>query len=190
MIVNGLVMSLYGVPYVGKSSLVKSIQSLSRKLAVSISSGDISRSLLTEEDRQLMRDGSLFPREEELRNKISSIIDNARDKGARVIFLDGFPRTSDQVKWLYDNKYVGHNRGYIIKVEAGDQYLEERSKTRKRSDDNVATFQDKLRFQRSKFPEIEDMMSTLGLFKYFSVVRNENNAKDLAVRQLKTIAGL
>lgn len=176
---QGRIMSIFGVPFTGKTTLVNSIQGASKKIIAVISTGDIARSLVTEEDKKIMASGGLFPREEEMRNEILKRIDQFRQRSAEVIFIDGCPRFDGQVHWLWEQKLVGSGNGKIIKIEASNNSIIRRSGIRKRSDDDVASFKDRIFFQRKQFPNIDRMIRTLGLMNDYYTIQNEDNDSEV-----------
>lgn len=70
-----------------------------------ITTSDIVKELLTEEDKASMAGGGLFPREDELRAALQDRVEAVFALGAQVILLDGFPRFDDQVRWMVQNFY-------------------------------------------------------------------------------------
>jgi adenylate kinase family enzyme len=172
---QGRIVAVFGIPFSGKTTLVNAIQGASKKIVAVISTGDIARSLITEEDKAAMAKGGLFPREEEMRDEILKKIDQFRQKSAEVIFIDGCPRFDDQVLWLWEQKLVGRHHGKIVKVEASNPAIIRRSGVRKRIDDDVASFRDRILHQKSKFPEIDRMIQKLGLMRDYYTIQNEDN---------------
>ena len=85
---QGRCIALFGVPFTGKTTILQSIMESSSRVVAVVSTGDISRSLLTDEDRSAMANGCLFPREKELREEVLKKVNLFRSRGAEVIFLD------------------------------------------------------------------------------------------------------
>lgn len=178
----GRVVAVFGIPYTGKTSILKAIQENSKKIVGVISTGDIARSLITEEDKKAMAGGGLFPREQEMRDTILERIELFRSRSADIIFLDGCPRMGDQVKWLWEQKLVGGSNGKVIKLEASNPAIIRRSKVReKRSDDDIASFRDRIQFQRDKFPEIDQMINALGLQRDYFTINNEDGVDKMTL---------
>ena len=139
---SGRVICVFGLPCSGKTTVIKALMGSSKELMAHISSGDIARKLSTDTEIKHMAKGNLFPFEEPLRADIYSSIHKRRTSGAEVIFLDGFPRFDDQVKWLLENQLAGTiMEGCFVQIIGDD--LHSRALGRMRNDQDASDKLDK-----------------------------------------------
>ena len=97
------VVPIFGVPGSGKTSLA---MGLSRVLHtyMFVSSGQIVRRIgVNKIEGDEMRKTGLYPHESVLRGRIAQYILDYRHERpfVQTILMDGFPRTQDQVRWLF-----------------------------------------------------------------------------------------
>ena len=159
---SGNIVGVFGLPCSGKSTIINALISSSRTLMASISSGDIARRLSTTADTKHMADGNLFPFEGPLRAEILSTIDKRRIAGAEVIFLEGFPRTVDQIHWLLDNGLAGYGSGCLIKIE-GDNLFERAVQRNRDFQDDPALLKKKIDKQAAEISKMEELIFKVGI---------------------------
>lgn len=53
----------------------------------------------------------------EVRELVEHHVTTARKNGAQVVFIDGMPRTAEDVQWLYDQRYVYPGSGALVRVD-------------------------------------------------------------------------
>ena len=82
---------------------------------------------------------------------------------------------------MWEEHLVGGNNGKIIKLDAINKCLLNRHKYggRKRSDDDIASFEDKVKVQRSKFEGIDNMINALGLQRDYYTIINDDGEDNL-----------
>jgi adenylate kinase family enzyme len=185
---SGRVIGVFGLPCSGKSTVIKMVVESSREILAVISSGDIARRLSTESETKHMAAGNLFPHEEPLRQEILDTINKRRSGGAEAIFLDGFPRTPDQVKWMVDNQLCGTiMEGYFIQVWCDQIVLATRAKHRMRDEqDKLDALAMKIETQRGLIDKLDKTIHEYG-FPYYMVC---NHDISIAAQQLAKTIGL
>jgi adenylate kinase family enzyme len=102
-----MIVCFVGLPCVGKGTIAKRIhdEMLDRGRIGIVTTSDIVRRILTDDDKEKMKQGGLFPREAELRDQLYGDIEQQYAMGAQAVLLDGFPRFDDQVVWLVQTFY-------------------------------------------------------------------------------------
>jgi len=163
---SGRVVGVFGLPCSGKSTLLKVVVESSRELLATISSGDFARELSTLADTQYMAQGNLFPHEEKLRTKILDTVNKRKAGGAEIIFLDGFPRTADQIQWMVENQLAGSEaEGCLVQI-MGDKLLERAKERHRDSQDAVEALQAKIVKQRHEITLMDDLIHRMGIPYY------------------------
>ena len=184
---SGRVIGVFGLPCSGKSTVIQAVLDSSKEILARISSGDIARRLSTEADAKFMADGGLFPHEEPLRKEILETIDKRRASGAEIVFLDGFPRTPQQVTWMADNQLAGHLAGCFIQVWCEPEQLLARAAYRMRDEqDKFEALKKKIAVQQTYLYTLDKTIAHYG-FPYYMVV-NDDPAH--AVKQMAKFVGL
>jgi len=171
---SGRIIGVFGIPCTGKSTIIKTIIESSRDLIAHISTGDIVRQIMSDEENNHMADGNLFPDEEKLLSEVEKLIYKRRSQGCEIIILDGLPRHRDQVKWMLDNQFAGtFVEGRLIQISADVEVIIKRAEERMRND------QDELRALLKKMNNqtrlIDDMESLIFHFAipYYSLVNHD-----------------
>jgi adenylate kinase family enzyme len=185
---SGRVIGVFGLPCSGKSTVIKMIVESSREILATISSGDIARRLSTETETSHMAAGNLFPHEEPLRKEILDTINRRRGGGAEAIFLDGFPRTPEQVQWMVDNQLTGTiMEGCFIQVWCDPIVLATRAKHRMRDEqDKLDALNKKIDTQRAFIDRLDKAIHGYG-FPYYTVC---NHDISIAAREMIKHVGL
>jgi len=94
-----IVITFVGPTGSGTSSYAREIVKQTDEFA-HISSGDIARTIESDEADAALAEGELHPAEEIIRNTVLRMMEENSNK---MIILDGFPRTAEQVQFLKDN---------------------------------------------------------------------------------------
>lgn len=158
---SGTVVGVFGLPCTGKTTIIRSLMAATKEVVAYISSGDIARRLSTEADKSHMADGNLFPHEDTLRTEIYDTIVKRRSSGAELVFLDGFPRFDNQVRWLLENTFIGPETGFLVQI-MGDKDLVMRARSRMRDDQDDPEIFDKRVIEQSK--KIYEMEKSIGYY--------------------------
>ena len=118
---NAKIIGIFGLPLVGKDTLINAILTKHPKAKVAvINSGDIVRHINDAEANAKMAKTGLSPLEDQLRAEIARQIGAYFRLDAGMILLNGFPRFGDQVQWLIDNY---HDSGIsFIKLLPSSQF--------------------------------------------------------------------
>jgi len=185
---SGRCIWVFGLPCSGKSTVIQALIDSSREIVARISSGDIARRLSTEVETKHMEAGNLFPYEEPLRKELLETIYKRRASGSEIVFIDGCPRQSSQVKWTADEGLAGTIAdGCFIKIHAEYTVLVERAKHRMRDDqDKFEALVKKIETQQRLLGEVDKTLVSYG-FPYYTI---ENYDISFAVKQLAKFVGL
>lgn len=178
-----MIISVIGVPCVGKGSIAEGLrEELQHNYRTSIiTTSDIISKLLTEADKEAMKGGGLFPREDELRSSLLDTIEVHLAFGADIIILDGFPRFDDQVKWLVQTFF--QHQLYVVQVMANDFELIKRANARNRDEyDTGDKLLARISRQRSLLAGVDVAINKYNI-PYTSVI---NDHLDRAVAELTT----
>jgi len=180
---SGSIVGVFGLPCTGKTSVIQTLTQSSREILACISSGDIARRLSTEADTQHMAAGNLYPHEDKLRSEIFDLIKKRRASGAELIFLDGFPRTADQIQWLMANQLAGTtNEGCIVQVVAFD--VVNRALKRMRSDQDTAeAIKKKIHTQSEEINKMDKLMHEMSI-PYYTIINNDLTTAALRLTHL------
>lgn len=99
---DGAVFFLYGEPFVGKSHILASIKGACDAVGQRVSIY-----------------GKIPPVDkEEMRSLLLDRIYKARLDQSKAVFVEGYPRSQEHAKILYDLGLVGGSSGYIVRVSA------------------------------------------------------------------------
>jgi len=99
---DGAVFFLYGEPFVGKSHILASIKGACDSVGQKVSIY-----------------GKIPPVEkDEMRSLLLDRIYKARLDQSKAIFVEGYPRSQEHAKILYDLGLLGGSTGYIVRVSA------------------------------------------------------------------------
>lgn len=182
---SGAVVGVFGLPCAGKTMVIKAIIESSREMLAYVSSGDIARRLSTETETKHMAGGNLFPYEDPLRAEIFKTVEARRAAGAEIVFLDGFPRFDDQVRWMLANQLAGHGAGALVQIHGTD--LLKRAQQRARDpNDTLEVLQRRLSKQGADIQGMEEVIFRTGI-PYFTVMNTELGN---AVTQLAKYLGI
>jgi adenylate kinase family enzyme len=154
-----------GMPCSGKGTIVKALHEklLDVYRTTVISTSDIVKKIITEEDKEIMKNGVLFPRETELRAELGYCIERVYALGTQLILLDGFPRFDDQVRWLRQTFYASPLEFYEVRAQ-DDFELVKRASLRNRDEfDQPEKFKQRLSEQRKLFSAAESMIQYYAL---------------------------
>ena len=167
-----MILSVIGVPCVGKGTILKDVQlkMLEEAPVALVSCSQIVNALLTDEDREAMKNGGLFPREIPLREEIYDTVSKMFAFGAEVVMLDGFPRWDDQLKWLVQEFIEPVS---IVQIVANSDFeLAKRAALRNRDEHDVGdAFQARVRVQREAISKMEPLISMYAI-PYTTVVND------------------
>jgi adenylate kinase family enzyme len=169
---SNLILMVLGEPCVGKGTLIKAIHEkiLDEAPVAILSCGDIVRNLLTDEDRESMKQGGLFPREEPLRDAIYQTVEHMFAFGADVVILDGFPRWNDQLQWMMNN--FTYPMQAIRIMAQSDFEIERRAAQRNRDDfDRPPQLWGRVAEQRKRIAEMESMFGMYAI-PYSSIIND------------------
>jgi adenylate kinase family enzyme len=161
-----------GEPCVGKGTLIKAVHEkiLEDAPVAVLSCGDIVRKLLTAEDREIMKNGGLFPREDPLRDEIYQTVEHMFAFGADVVILDGFPRWNDQLQWMMNN-FVYPMQAIRVMAQS-DFELETRAAKRNRDEfDRPPQLWQRVAEQRARVAEMESMFGMYAI-PYSTVIND------------------
>ena len=185
---SGRIVGVFGLPCSGKSTIINALIESSRELLVRVSSGDIVREMASQEDKDHMADGDLFSDEDRLRAELIKKINIRRGQGAEIIFLDGFPRTPNQIKWMMDNQLAGTEmEGYFIQVKSDINDMIKRVASRNRDEqDDVELIKKKIKKQSKLISEMDNIIFMYGI-PYFTII---NIDLERAIINLAKIVGL
>jgi len=185
---SGRCVWVFGLPCSGKSTVIQALIDSSREILARISSGDIARRLSTTVETQHMAEGNLFPHEQPLREEILNTINKRKASGSEIVFIDGFPRTPEQVKWCADNQLAGTiMEGCFVQIFSDGDTLVTRAKHRMRDDqDKFEALIKKINTQQQLIYKLDKTLLEYG-FPYYTVV---NQDITLAVKQLAKFVGL
>ena len=183
---SGRVVGMFGLPCSGKSTLLKILVESSREVMAVISSGDIARRLSSEADTKHMAAGNLYPHEDKLRAEILETVNKRRAGGAEVIFLDGFPRTPEQIQWLVENQLAGSaGEGCLVQI-VGDDLIKRAQERSRDSQDDVHAIQAKINKQRAEIAKMDTIIFRYGI-PYYTVM---NYDLSVSVKMLAKFIGL
>ena len=158
---------MIGLPLAGKSHIGRLLTSKVEN-SVHISTGDIARRLIVDDIQQKeMEAKDLFPGEEQLRTELKKQID---DSAATCIFIDGFPRSTDQVKYLKETFFDLFP--VVIDVSAGDlRTLAVRAKLRARDsrDFNQIEFENRLSLAMKNQGEVYQALTSC-LIPHYTII--------------------
>lgn len=182
-----LIVSLIGVPCVGKGSLIKAVQEkmLEEEPVAVVTTSDIVKHLLTEDDKKAMAGGGLFPREEELRDTLYHTIGDTFAFGASTVLLDGFPRFDDQLRWMRQMFYDREIQ--IAQVLAPSDFeIVRRAGLRNRDEfDGPERVLQRVYKQRELLGPIEQMISMYAI-PYTSIINDDlERARDELIGRIK-----
>lgn len=134
-----------------------------------LSTGEFLRMVVAGEQRKQMLNGKLLPDEDVILivQKIFNLI-NVRDE----FVLDGFPRTQQQAKWLYDyTQEQGVDFTTVVHMVAEETTVVDRLLNRGRQDDHEAAI-------KERFKEYEaSIMPILNYFREKDVLVVDINAE-------------
>ena len=181
-----MILCFIGMPCSGKGTIAKMVHAklLDECRTAIIHTSDIINSIITQEDKDKMKAGGLFPRENELRANLAETIDNMYAFGAQAIILDGFPRFDDQVRWLRQTFYASPLEFFEVRAQS-DFELQKRAGVRKRDEfDEPSLFMLRLATQKRTYATAEAMIQNYGL-PYHTVMNvDQNIAVDNAMKWL------
>lgn len=177
------IVGVFGLPGTGKTTIVKALINASREIMTYISSGDIARDISSQHEKDYMAKGNLFPYEEVIRGEILKLINKRKGQGADYIFLDGFPRTAEQIRWLLDNQLAGtFEDGCFLHVRGGD--LERRILSRARDDqDSVIALRKKIDNQQVLIDTMDKHIVEYGL-PYFTIINTDLERSVIQLAQI------
>jgi adenylate kinase family enzyme len=174
-----------GVPCVGKGSLVESVQSRlldTFRIAV-LTTSDIIKVILTDEDKEAMKGGGLFPREKELRDLLYRSVEACWDMGAQGVIIDGFPRFDDQVTWMA-NMFYDHPLQVIQVLAPSDHEIMRRAAMRNRDEmDGPEMVMRRVGKQRELLAGVEQEIFKHGI-RYGSIINDDLNSATEQALQL------
>jgi adenylate kinase family enzyme len=181
-----LIVCFIGVPCTGKGTLVRTIQEkiLESMPVAMVSTGQIVSELLTEQDKVLMKQGGLFPREAELRDALYQSINDIWAFGATTILLDGFPRFDDQLVWLRQTCYDATIQ--VIQILANDDSeLIRRASVRNRDEfDQPNNVVKRISEQRKLLSGVESLINKYAI-SYSSIINiNVKQSADLIIDRI------
>lgn len=182
-----LIVSIIGVPCVGKGALIKAVQDkmLDEEPVGVVTTSDIVKHLLTDDDKKAMAGGGLFPRETELRETLYHTINDVFAFGASTVLLDGFPRFDDQLRWLRQMFY-DRNIQIVQVLATSDFEIARRAGLRNRDEfDSPIHVAQRVATQRALLGPIEQMISMYGI-PYTSVINDDlDRARDELIGRIK-----
>jgi adenylate kinase len=121
-----------------------------------LSAGQLLRDTRDDEVLKLQQKGELVPDE-----KINKIVGESLGKAANInkVILDGFPRNSDQAKWLIDSQpQHGRSIGLVLVLEVPRSEIIKRLNIRGRADDTIEIIDARIKQYR------QEMYPILGFF--------------------------
>ena len=155
-----MILSVVGVPCVGKGTIMKAVQMkmLEEAPVALIHTSKFVHQLMTDEDKEMMKHGGLFPREEPLRDLIYQEVEKMFAFGAEVVMLDGFPRWDDQMKWMLNTFTQPMS---IVHIVAPSEFeLVKRASLRNRDEfDTGEKFLARVANQRQHISDMEKLVS-------------------------------
>ncbi len=169
---DNMILSVIGVPCVGKGTIMKAVQlkMLEEAPVALIHTSKFVHQLLTDEDREAMKNGGLFPREEPLRDLIYQEVEKMFAFGAEVVMLDGFPRWDDQLKWMLQEFIQPISIVHIM--APSDFELSRRAAMRNRDEfDSGDKFMARVANQREHIAKIESLVSMYAI-PYTTVIND------------------
>lgn len=166
---DGSVFFLYGEPFVGKSHILASIKGAceSVKQRVSIY-------------------GKIPPvNKEDLKSLLLDKIYKARLDQNKAIFIEGYPRTLEHTKILYDLGLIGGSTGYIVRVSAPRSVVLNRAAKEQLDKSEVNSEIDKY---SSEWVKIVEWVTSMNLKPNIFQIDNGNDAGVAAARLAKFAA--
>ncbi|MFZ2125415.1 MAG: nucleoside monophosphate kinase [Candidatus Saccharimonadales bacterium] len=121
-----------------------------------LSAGQLLRDTRDDEVLKLQQKGELVPDE-----KINKIVGESLGKAANInkVILDGFPRNSDQARWLIDSQpQHGRSIGLVLVLEVPRSEIIKRLNIRGRADDTIEIIDARIKQYR------QEMYPILGFF--------------------------
>lgn len=121
-----------------------------------LSAGQLLRDTGDDEVLKLQQKGELVPDE-----KINKIVGDSLSKAANInkVILDGFPRNSDQARWLIDSQpQHGRSIGLVLVLEVPRSEIIKRLELRGRADDTIEIIDARIKQYR------QEMYPILGFF--------------------------
>jgi adenylate kinase len=121
-----------------------------------LSAGQLLRDTRDDEVLKLQQKGELVPDE-----KINKIVGESLGKASNIdkVILDGFPRNSDQAKWLIDSQpQHGRSIGLVLVLEVPRSEIVKRLELRGRADDTIEIIDARIKQYR------QEMYPILGFF--------------------------
>ena len=171
-----MILSVIGVPCVGKGTIMKAVQMkmLEEAPIAIIHTSKFVHQLMTDADRELMKNGGLFPREEPLRELIYQEVEKMFAFGADVVMLDGFPRWDDQMKWMLNTFTEPMS---IVHIVAPNEFeLVKRASLRNRDEFDVGEkFLARVANQRQCISDMENLVSMYAI--PFTTVINDHEER-------------
>jgi adenylate kinase family enzyme len=167
-----MILSVIGVPCVGKGTILRDVhlKMLEEAPIGLVSASKFVQQLLTPEDKEIMKNGGLFPREEPLRDLIYEEIEKIFAFGAEVVMVDGFPRWDDQLKWMVQNFIQPMS---IVQIVANSDFeLAKRAALRGRDEHDLGeAFQARVQVQREAISKMEPLISMYAI-PYTTVIND------------------
>lgn len=121
-----------------------------------LSAGQLLRDTRDDEVLKLQQKGELVPDE-----KINKIVGESLGKASNIdkVILDGFPRNSDQARWLIDSQpQHGRSIGLVLVLEVPRSEIIKRLELRGRADDTIEIIDARIKQYR------QEMYPILGFF--------------------------
>lgn len=168
-----------GLPCSGKTQAARFISSHIN--GTYISTGDISRRLMTtEEERNLTAAADQYPGEDALRMELTKQIEKAPES---PIIIDGFPRFPEQAQFMIEEYY--YYSPIVIEINAGDERtLLTRAHFRHRdTQDNLEQFTGRIRAASSNLTGIYKVLQEQ-FIPFYTIM---STSEDIMLTQFKRI---
>lgn len=164
--VDGAVFFLMGEPFVGKSHILASIKGACDSVGQRVSIY-----------------GKIPPVEkEEMRSLLLDRVYKARLDQSKAIFVEGYPRSKEHAKILYDLGLVGGSTGYIVRVTAPRAVILNRAYKEQLDKDEVSSEIDKY---SSEWVKIVQWAESLNIRSNLFQVDNSSDPGMAAARLAK-----